>query len=101
LDVFPEEPYTAGEIFQLDNVVVTPHLGASTQEAQDRAGVIVAEQVAAALSGGVVSNAVNVPAMRAEEMELVRPFVPLATKLGGLAAGLADGNPERIEVIAS
>jgi D-3-phosphoglycerate dehydrogenase len=101
LDVFPEEPYTSGEIFQLDNVVVTPHLGASTQEAQDRAGVIVAEQVAAALSGGVVSNAVNVPHMRAEDMDLVRPFVPLATKLGGLAAGLADGNPERVEVITS
>jgi D-3-phosphoglycerate dehydrogenase len=101
LDVFPEEPYTSGEIFQLENVVVTPHLGASTQEAQDRAGLIVAEQVAAALSGGVVSNAVNVPATRAEDISLVRPYLALAMKLGCLAAGLADGNPERIEVITS
>jgi len=101
LDVFPDEPYTSGRIFQFDNVVVTPHLGASTQEAQDRAGVIVAEQVAAALNGDVVSNAVNVPVMPAEDRELVGPFVALGMQLGALAAGLADANPERIEVITS
>src|SRR5438270_12652528 len=60
LDVFPQEPYTEGDILGLPNVVVTPHLGASTQQAQDRAGVIVAEQVAAALRGAIVSNPVNI-----------------------------------------
>ncbi len=98
LDVFPAEPYTDGEVLTLPNVVVTPHLGASTQEAQDRAGVIVAEQVAAALSGDFVSNAVNIPFGRAEDMEVMRPFLPLATKLGRLAAGLSGGGFERIEV---
>ena len=101
LDVFPDEPYTEGEIFGFDNVVVTPHLGASTQEAQDRAGLIVAEQVAAALSGGLVSNAVNIPQVRAEEMDVIGPYLPLASRLGRLAAGLADGGLERIEVTTS
>jgi D-3-phosphoglycerate dehydrogenase len=91
LDVFPSEPYTEGAILELDNVVVTPHLGASTREAQDRAGVIVAEQVAAALTGGVVSNAVNIPHVRPEELAALRPFLPLAARLGRLAAGLAEG----------
>src|SRR6185437_2253140 len=66
LDVFSTEPY-AGPLLEFDNVVATPHLAASTDEAQDRAGVIVAEQVAAALSGGLVTNAVNIPVIGAEE----------------------------------
>jgi D-3-phosphoglycerate dehydrogenase len=101
LDVFPSEPYTDGEVLTLPNVVVTPHLGASTQEAQDRAGVIVAEQVAAALAGGFVSNAVNIPFGRAEDMEVMGPFLPLASKLGRLAAGLSGGGFERVEVTCS
>jgi D-3-phosphoglycerate dehydrogenase len=60
LDVFSAEPYS-GPLLELDNVVVTPHLAASTEEAQDRAGVIVAEQVVAALEGALVTNAVNIP----------------------------------------
>ena len=98
LDVFPTEPYTEGAILALPNVVVTPHLGASTQEAQDRAGVIVAEQVAAALCGDFVSNAVNIPQVPAEDMELMGPFLPLALQLGRLAAGLSEQRLERIEV---
>ena len=98
LDVFPSEPYTEGEILRLPNVVVTPHLGASTQEAQDRAGVIVAEQVAAALAGEFVSNAVNIPLGRAEDMEVMGAFAPLAWKLGRLAAGLSGGGFDRVEV---
>ena len=62
LDVFSAEPYS-GPLLELDSVVVTPHLAASTEEAQDRAGMIVAEQVAAALAGGLVANAVNIPAI--------------------------------------
>ena len=95
LDVFSAEPYE-GPLLELDNVVVTPHLAASTEEAQDRAGLIVAEQVAAALDGALVTNAVNIPAIRAEDMEALGPFVPLAAKLGRLAMEFAGGRAERI-----
>jgi D-3-phosphoglycerate dehydrogenase / 2-oxoglutarate reductase len=95
LDVFSEEPYS-GPLLELDSVVVTPHLAASTEEAQDRAGVIVAEQVAAALEGAVVTNAVNIPVIRAEDLELLGPYIPLAAKLGRLAMELAEGRAEQI-----
>src|SRR5207244_12151366 len=97
LDVFSSEPYT-GPLLELDNVVVTPHLAASTEEAQDRAGVIIAEQVAAALEGGLVTNAVNIPAIRAEDMEALDPYVPLASKLGSLAMELVAGVAQRISI---
>jgi D-3-phosphoglycerate dehydrogenase len=96
LDVFPAEPFTEHPIFARDDVVVTPHLGASTAEAQDRAGVVTAEQVTAALTGGVVTNAVNIAAVRPEEMEALAPFVPLCEKLGRLAQGLGDGSVDRV-----
>src|SRR5205085_10293925 len=95
LDVFSTEPYS-GPLLELDNVVVTPHLAASTEEAQDRAGVIVAEQVAAALEGALVTNAVNIPSIGAEDLEVLGPFVPLASMLGRLAMELAEGRAERI-----
>jgi D-3-phosphoglycerate dehydrogenase / 2-oxoglutarate reductase len=98
LDVFPSEPMTEHAIFSRENVVVTPHLGASTAEAQDRAGVVTAEQVRAALTGGVVTNAVNIVAVRPETMEALAPFVPLCEKLGRLAAGIAGGATGRVEV---
>jgi D-3-phosphoglycerate dehydrogenase len=97
LDVFSSEPYS-GPLLELENVVVTPHLAASTAEAQDRAGVIVAEQVAAALEGGLVTNAVNIPALRAEDLEALAPYIPLASKLGRFAMELAQGRAERIEL---
>ncbi|MGI8421343.1 MAG: phosphoglycerate dehydrogenase, partial [Gaiellaceae bacterium] len=95
LDVYSSEPYS-GPLLALENVVATPHLAASTDEAQDRAGVIVAEQVVAALEGGLVSNAVNIPAIGADDLELLGPFVPLARKLGRLAMELSSGRAERI-----
>jgi D-3-phosphoglycerate dehydrogenase / 2-oxoglutarate reductase len=98
LDVFPSEPMTEHALFAYPNVVVTPHLGASTAEATDRAGYQSAEQVVAALTGGVVSTAVNIPAIGAEDMEMLGPFLPLATHLGRLAMNLAEGSSvERIE----
>ncbi|HEV3478497.1 MAG TPA: phosphoglycerate dehydrogenase [Gaiellaceae bacterium] len=97
LDVFSSEPY-AGPLLELENVVVTPHLAASTEEAQDRAGVIIAEQVAAALTGELVTNAVNIPSVRPEDLEILGPFAPLAAKLGRLAMELAGGRGERIEL---
>ncbi len=96
LDVFPSEPFTEHPIFARENVVVTPHLGASTAEAQDRAGLVTAEQITAALTGGVVTNAVNIAAVRPEEMEALAPFVPLCEKLGRLAQGLGDGSVDRV-----
>jgi D-3-phosphoglycerate dehydrogenase len=99
LDVFPSEPITDYPLFvDYPNVVVTPHLGASTAEATDRAGYQSAEQVVAALTGGVVSTAVNIPSIEAEDMEVLGPFLPLATQLGRLAMALAEGSSvERIE----
>ncbi len=97
LDVFAQEPITDHPLFGYPNVVVTPHLGASTAEAQDRAGVQTAEQVVNALTGGVVSTAVNIPPVPAEDMEVLGPFIPLAVRLGKIAAALAHG-VERIEV---
>src|SRR4029077_19003804 len=95
IDVFSKEPYS-GPLLEAPNLVVTPHLAASTDEAQDRAGLIVAEQVAAALEGGLVTNAVNIPSVGAEDLEVLGPFVPLAPKLGRLAMELAEGRAERI-----
>ncbi len=97
LDVFAKEPITDHPLFGYPNVVVTPHLGASTAEAQDRAGVQTAEQVVAALTGGVVSTAVNIPAVSAEDMKVLGPYVPLAQRLGKIAAALAE-RVERVEV---
>ncbi len=100
LDVFPSEPITDYPLFDgYDNVVVTPHLGASTVEAQDRAGVQTAEQIIAALTGGVVTTAVNIPSISPADMELVGPFVPLCQQLGRLAVSLAEGSSiDRVEV---
>jgi D-3-phosphoglycerate dehydrogenase len=97
LDVFSAEPYE-GELLGLENVVVTPHLAASTEEAQDRAGVIIAEQVVAALEGGLVTNAVNIPVVGAEDLEVLGPYIPLASQLGRLAVELAGGQSRRISL---
>jgi D-3-phosphoglycerate dehydrogenase len=99
LDVFAQEPITEHPLFGYPNVVVTPHLGASTAEAQDRAGVQTAEQVVNALTGAVVSTAVNIPAVSAEDMQLLGPFLPLCRRLGRLAIALAErSGVERVEV---
>ena len=91
LDVFRHEPITEHPLFGYPNVIVTPHLGASTAEATDRAGLQAAEQVAAALRGGVVTSAVNVPAVAPEDLEALGPFLPLADQLGRIAVALSDG----------
>jgi len=96
LDVFAKEPTTSSPLFQLDAVVVTPHLGASTSEAQDKAGETIAEQVLLALDGELVPYAVNVSATEASET--VRPFLPLAERLGRIFASLNDGVPADLQV---
>ncbi|MGA2037235.1 MAG: phosphoglycerate dehydrogenase [Acidimicrobiales bacterium] len=96
LDVFSVEPCNDSPLFELDNVVVTPHLGASTVEAQDKAGLTIAEQVNLALAGDFVPFAVNVAAT--EVPESVRPFLGLAEQLGRAFACLNDGLPDVLEV---
>ncbi len=91
VDVFVEEPTTESPLFGVDRIVVTPHLGASTAEAQDRAGITVAEQLLLALDGQFVPNAVNVDA--GPVVEALRPYLPLAEQLGRLYTALAAGGP--------
>jgi D-3-phosphoglycerate dehydrogenase len=91
LDVFATEPMTESPLFGRPNVVVTPHLGASTAEANDRAGYQAAEQIIAALSGGSVTTAVNIPAIPAEDLQALTPFVDLSRALGRIAAALTEG----------
>jgi D-3-phosphoglycerate dehydrogenase len=97
LDVFATEPTTESPLFGLDSVIVTPHLGASTREAQDKAGDTIADMVQLALAGEFVPFAVNVDA--AEANETLRPFLPLAERLGNLFASLV-GCPPVLEVCA-
>jgi D-3-phosphoglycerate dehydrogenase / 2-oxoglutarate reductase len=99
LDVFSSEPVTDHPLFGYRNVIVTPHLGASTAEATDRAGYQAAEQVIAALTGGVVTSAVNVPAIAAEDVDMLAPFVSLCRGLGKIAVALAEGSSiDRVRV---
>ncbi|MCB0994614.1 MAG: phosphoglycerate dehydrogenase [Acidimicrobiales bacterium] len=96
LDVFSTEPCTDSPLFGLDEVVVTPHLGASTREAQDKAGDTIAEQVSLALAGEFVPFAVNVSAT--EATETVRPFLPLAEQLGAVFASYTGSLPEQLDI---
>ena len=96
LDVFASEPTTESPLFDLDNVIVTPHLGASTTEAQDKAGDVIADMVLLALAGDFVPFAVNVEA--AEVPETVRPYLGLADDLGRIFAGLVGDNTPALEI---
>ena len=96
LDVFDHEPTTESPLFGLEPVVVTPHLGASTREAQDKAGDAIADMVQLALAGDFVPWAVNVDA--AEAHEAIRPFLPLAEQLGRLYGSLHRSSPDSFEM---
>ncbi|MEZ5381748.1 MAG: phosphoglycerate dehydrogenase [Microthrixaceae bacterium] len=96
LDVFAAEPTTESPLFELDNVIVTPHLGASTTEAQDKAGNVISDMVLLALAGDFVPFAVNVEA--AEVPQTVRPFLGLADDLGRIFAGLVGANTQALEI---
>jgi D-3-phosphoglycerate dehydrogenase len=96
LDVFSVEPTTESPLFELDSVIVTPHLGASTREAQDKAGDTIADMVQLALAGEFVPFAVNVNA--AEANETLRPYLPLAERLGRVFASMLGAAPSTLEV---
>ncbi|MEK7247337.1 MAG: phosphoglycerate dehydrogenase, partial [Chloroflexota bacterium] len=98
IDVFEKEPITDHPLFVLDNVIVTPHLGASTAEAQERVAVDVAHQVVAVLNGQPARWAVNAPLIDPEEYAALAPYVPVAQKAGSLAVQLHEGQLNTVEI---
>jgi D-3-phosphoglycerate dehydrogenase len=99
VDVFADEPTTSSPLFELDGVVVTPHLGASTEEAQGKAGIAVAESVADALAGDLVLAAVNLDVGPEVGGEL-KPYLPLAESLGQIFVAFSRGLPGELTVCA-
>jgi D-3-phosphoglycerate dehydrogenase / 2-oxoglutarate reductase len=98
LDVYEKEPPLDSPLLDLENCVTTPHLGASTEEAQVNVAIEIAEQVIDALKGRTVRNAINVPAIEPEVLALIRPYLTLAEKLGSLQAQLAEGGIQEVRV---
>jgi D-3-phosphoglycerate dehydrogenase / 2-oxoglutarate reductase len=97
-DVFTEEPATQNPLFGHPNVVCTPHLGASTMEAQENVALQVAEQMSDYLLRGAISNAVNFPSITAEEAPKLKPFIDLAEKLGSFAGQLTESGITRVQL---
>ncbi len=98
LDVFAVEPATQSCLFGLPNVVCTPHLGASTMEAQENVALQVAEQMSDYLLRGAITNAVNFPSISAEEAPKLKPFVALAEKLGSFAGQLTETGITQVQI---
>lgn len=99
IDVYEVEPCTDSPLIEFENAILTPHLGASTAEAQDRAGEQIAEYVALGLEGRMVPTAVNVAPVPPEVMEKVGPFIDLAQDMGTIVAQLARGGVEALEIV--
>ncbi len=97
IDVFTKEPPFDNPLLGLDSVIVTPHLGASTEEAQINVAVTVAEQIVNALKGMPVKNAINMPYVKAEALQILEPYFPLAEKIGKLGTQLI-GNYDKVEI---
>ncbi|RVV98375.1 phosphoglycerate dehydrogenase [Mesobaculum littorinae] len=98
-DVFAEEPATASPLFNLSNVVVTPHLGAATTEAQENVALQVAEQMSDYLLSGAVTNALNMPSVTAEEAKVMGPWVKLAQHLGAFAGQMTDEPIKAVNIL--
>jgi D-3-phosphoglycerate dehydrogenase len=98
LDVFSEEPATKNVLFGHPNVICTPHLGASTTEAQENVALQIAEQMSDYLLTGAISNAINFPSITAEEAPKLKPFIELAEKLGSFAGQLTETGISKVEI---
>ncbi len=98
IDVFAEEPPKNSPLVALENVVLTPHVGGSTQEAQEAVGVQIAQQVKEYLKHGVIQNAVNVPSVSAEEYATMQPYIVLAERIGAFLAQVSEGSLEEISI---
>jgi len=99
IDVFEVEPATENPLFDLPNVVCTPHLGAATTEAQENVALQVAEQMSDYLLKGAVSNAINMPSITAEEAPILKPFVKLADVLGAFAGQATESPIKEVEIL--
>jgi D-3-phosphoglycerate dehydrogenase / 2-oxoglutarate reductase len=98
LDVFVEEPPFNSPLLNYDNVTVTPHLGASTQEAQINVAIEIANEIVAVLTGGLAKNAINIPSVKPEAMAVLAPYIRLAEMMGKIAGQLVEGNYEKVEI---
>ena len=99
IDVFEVEPATENELFNMPNVVCTPHLGAATSEAQENVAIQVAEQMADYLVKGAVSNAINMPSITAEEAPRLKPFIKLAEVLGSFVGQVTEEAIQDVEIL--
>lgn len=99
LDVFEEEPAKTNILFGSDKLIATPHLGASTAEAQENVAIQVAEQIADYLLTGAITNALNMPSISAEEAQQVRPWIALAEKLGAFVGQLTETSIESVDLL--
>lgn len=97
-DVFETEPATSNALFGMENFICTPHLGASTSEAQENVAVQVAEQMSEYLTVGTVTNAVNMPSVSAEDAAKLKPYITLASQLGSFAGQLADTGIKGVKI---
>ncbi len=98
LDVFEQEPITSSPLFELSNFISTPHLGASSEEAQENVAVEIAQQVVDYLQRGIIKNAVNAPSMDPELYKVLQPYLTLSEKLGRLASQLAEGRMQEVRI---
>lgn len=98
IDVFVDEPPFDSPLLKFDNVVVTPHLGASTKEAQVNVAVDIAKEVTSVLTGGPAKNAINIPSVKPEAMAVLAPYIRLSEIMGKIAGQLVDGNYEKVEI---
>ncbi len=98
LDVFADEPLKNSPLMAMENVILSPHIGGSTFEAQEAVGVQIAQQVREYLKHGVIQNAVNVPSVSAEEYAEMQPYIVLAERMGGFLAQISEGSMEEISL---
>jgi D-3-phosphoglycerate dehydrogenase / 2-oxoglutarate reductase len=98
LDVFTEEPLKNSPLQTMENVILTPHIGGQTHEAQEAVGVQIAQQVREYLKHGVIQNAVNVPSVSAEEYAEMQPYIVLAERMGAFLAQISEGSIEEISL---